>query len=696
MNEINWLSVDTLCSEEMVKVWKDHFSLPPLVNDLGNFRVMPDPMGIQDFLFPPFSGKGEGTGMLYINRKHPASERVEIGYTWYPDRVRRRSKIDGLEIETITRAVSNYPGALILLTVTNLGKDPRKVEVGIKLAGRLLHTIDGWASIGPEIGLFYPHPETYHYDNDLGAMRFSSHPQAFSTQGTRPKPDAIEGKTFLYNVTLKSGESWTLHFVVALGESEEKASEKFSQLINNFDKASLQARQCWEDKIKSAFIPNNSIFSGHLPTLHTKEEGLARLYYIAFMGSLCCRRSNPLSQYGTTYITLMPNHWTTASFLWDMMISATFYALLDPDVLRKMIEVWLTVDLNKYLATDYVTGKGLGYWYAVNNTAIVRLAYNYLRWTGDFLWLDKIVMEKPIIDHLEKHALMWHTLDKNGHGLADCGGILNLLECVTTYIHEVAGFNAMWVAALRQVAGFRRLKGDLSKAKALEEDAKNLLKNVLALYADGKGYWRCKQPDSSFNDVRHIYDFIAVLESISADLPEKTKKEMVEYFQREHQTECWMRGLSTWDDDVHRSFRVDLQWTGSYPSLPAQVINGLYKIGYGEIGLKWLRKIAPIALQGPLGQAHWIETIVPPFKGGAYKCAPHFPYGADWTVASNGAHPAMFIESLFGVNATLNEGLKWNNQWGSLDTNARLENLRYQNKNYCVTRKGIREITEAL
>jgi len=152
-----------------------------------------------------------------------------------------------------------------------------------------------------------------------------------------------------------------------------------------------------------------------------------------------------------------------------------------------------------------------------------------------------------------------------------------------------------------------------------------------------------------------------------------------------------MRGLSTWDDDVHRSFRVDLQWTGSYPSLPAQVINGLYKIGYGEIGLKWLHKIAPIALQGPLGQGHWVEMVVPPFKGGAYKCASHFPYGADWTVASNGAHPAMFIESLFGVNATLNNGLQWIKQWGSLDPDAKLENLRYQNKNYRVTRKGIEE-----
>lgn len=688
MSERKWLQVDNLCSDEQFKTWKDHFNPPPMVNDLGSLRVMVDPMGIQDLMFPPFSGKNEGTGMLYINRRHPASESVKVGFTWYPDRVRRRSEIDGFKIEAISRAAAADRAALVLLNITNPGSEKRQLEVGIKIAGRLIHTIDGWASIGPHIHHNLEHPEKWSYHSDLGGMIFSSQPKAFSAQGTRPLPGAVEGKTLIYNISLDPGKTWMLKFVLALGESEDEAAGLFSSLIDDFDGQCRKTRDRWQDKINSAFTPGNSFYSGSLPYLQTENDDISRLYYMSFMGSLLCRRDNPLSTYGPTFITLLPNYWTTATFLWDWMIAGPYYALLDPALHRNILEVWLQMDLSKYLATDYVTGKGLGNWYAVNNPAMVRLANDYLRYTGDFAWLRKEVGGRKVIDGLEEHALAWHTLDKHGHGLADCGSVDNLLECVSTYVHEVAGFNAMWVAALRSVAAFRRIIGDEARAAELEKDAAGLLKNTLSLYADGKGYWRCKQPDGSFNDVRHIYDLIAVLESISGDLPDKIKKEMVDYFQREHQTECWMRGLSSWDDDVYRSFRVDLQWTGSYPSLPAQVMNGLYNIGRNDVALPWLEKIAPIALQGPLGQGHWVEGVVPPYKGGPYKCAPHFPYGTDWTVASNGAWPAMFIESIFGARATLTDGLQWRDLWGSFDPDARLEGLRYQGALYDITKNG--------
>ena len=684
------LSVDGLGSEEIVKKWKDHFSHPPCTNDFGSFRVGPDPMAVCDFLMPPFSTNGETTASLYVNRKHPPSEGVAIGYIWYPDRVRRRCEMEGLSIETVARAAVRRPAALILLTATNPSTETREAEIAVKVAGRAIHTIEGWAGIGPKIDHVLGHPEAWRYDADLGAMRLSSAPKAFSAQGSVPRPDAVDGKTLFYNLRLKAGESWTLRFVVVLGESEAAAADLFLSLIRDFDEECAAARRDWEEKIRAAFTPGNSLFSGHLPTLHTDDRELERLYYTTFAGAvLCCRRDNPLSSYGVTYITVMPNYWTTTSFVWDMMFSATCWALIDPAILRKMIEIWLGVDLSVHLATDYVTGRALGYWYAVNDTAIVRLAYTYLRYSGDLAWLDKRVGGKSILDHLDAHALRWHELDKNGHGLADCGGVLNLTECVSTWTHEVAAMNAMWVAALRQVADLRAARGETARAQALRADAEALLKNLLTLYADGKGYWRCRQPDGSYNDVRLGYDFAAVLESIPDDVSEKMRREMTEHFQREHQTRCWMHSLSPWDDDAQRDFRVDWQWAGTYPSMPAHAANGLYNIGRGEIALDWMRRVARIARQGPLGQAHWVEGLVEPFQGGAHKCAPHWPYGANWTVIANGAYLGMFVESFFGAQATLTEGLKWRDLWGSFDPNAHLENLRYQGKDYRVTRKGI-------
>lgn len=688
-SKIPLLDCNHLGSSEMWQYWGDHFNHPPLFNDLGCFRTGPNPMDIYNFMMPPFSGNGEGTAILYLNRQHAALSNVKVGFTWYPDRVRRRARFEGFDVETITRALPDEPGALIQLTLVNPSSQARSVEVGIKLAGRLKHTIEGWEGIGPVIGILDEHRESWCYDKRLGAMCFSSTKQAFSFQGTSPPPDVVEGKTFLYKLRLRAGERWVLNFIAALGESEDIARERYIRHLRNFDQSCQMVQNLWNDRIRKAFIPGNDHYSGHLPTFITQNDDLLRLYLMTTLGCIALRRNNPIGSYHPAFVTLSPNYWTTASFLWDMMIAGPFYALLDPDVMRKHIEVWLGSDIKNYLATDYVTGKPLGYWYAVNSSAIVRLAHDYLRFSGNFQWLNSRVKGRPIIDLLQEHALMWHTYDQHGHGLADCGGVINLLECVSTYTHEVAAFNAMWVAALRQVARMRRARGEAAIARKLEGDASRLLGNVMSLYARGKGYWRCRQPDGTFHDVHHVYDFVAVLESIAGDLPKKVQQEMAAYFFENHKTENWTRGLSPWDDDAHRSFRVDLQWTGSYPSISAQAINGLFKIGFGDMAFKWLLKIAPVAHQGPLGQAHWVDPLFPSFKGGAWKCSYAFPFMVDWVVAANGAYPAMIIESVFGVDATLNDGLKWKGMSPILERKASLKNLFYQGRNYNIDRNGI-------
>ena len=178
--------------------------------------------------------------MLYINRKHPASEDVEIGYTWYPDRVLRRTKMEGLEIETVTRAAADLPGALIELTLYNPESTPRDVEVGIKVAGRLLHTLEGWASIAPTVEQGWTgidtnpdqseeFPEKWRYEPDLGAMVFSSRPRAYSTHGTLPAADRMKEKTLLYNIHIEPRDRWKLQFAVAPWEDGRGIGRSVSQ-----------------------------------------------------------------------------------------------------------------------------------------------------------------------------------------------------------------------------------------------------------------------------------------------------------------------------------------------------------------------------------------------------------------------------------------------------------------------------------
>ncbi len=126
---------------------------------------------------------------------------------------------------------------------------------------------------------------------------------------------------------------------------------------------------------------------------------------------------------------------------------------------------------------------------------------------------------------------------------------------------------------------------------------------------------------------------------------------MTEFFINELQTPTWMHALSPGDDNVMFSVRPDHQWNGSYPAWPAQAATGLYKIGEVDIAFKWLKGIPKSANQGPLGQAHFVETAIDMESGGARKGTPEGPYINDWTVSSTGSWTNIIIESIFGVDA---------------------------------------------
>ena len=211
--------------------------------------------------------------------------------------------------------------------------------------------------------------------------------------------------------------------------------------------------------MKAAFTPGNSIFSGHVPTLVTTDDNLKRIYHSAVMSALYFRRTTPHSVYGTTYVTLMPRYWETTTFLWDISLSAMLLSMLDPAVLRGMMEMWMKLDMHKHFGTEFLTGAGVGPWYSVNDYAMCRMAKEYLRWTGDRAWLDKEVDGKKVLNHLLRYAEHWRELNVNKHGLADYGGVTNLLEAVSSYVHEVAGLNAANVHNLRFAAELVEYKG---------------------------------------------------------------------------------------------------------------------------------------------------------------------------------------------------------------------------------------------
>jgi len=379
----------------------------------------------------------------------------------------------------------------------------------------------------------------------------------------------------------------------------------------------------------------------------------------------------------------------TLSFPWDTSLTSLGLALLDPDPLRRLVETWFVQDMHQHLATDYVSGEGVGPWYAVNDMAIVGCAQNYLRVTGDFAWLDKRIGDHTVLEHLISHATYWKQLDKNGHGLGDYGKIENLLEVVSTYLHETAGMNAGNVSSMRFVADLLERRGDSSRATQLRVEAKELAQRInQKLYVPGKGWWKCGQPDGSFVEVRHCYDFLSVLDNMAEDLSESQKQEMSHFFWSELYSPYWMRALSPDDADATWNIRPDHSWLGAYAAWPPMTAKGLYKMDASSRISPWLRNLAKAGNQGPIGQAHFVETVFPLEHGAAYKCPTDAPYLNDWCCISGGGFTDLVINTIFGADLTLSNGIKVRPRLADFDSKARLVNLRYQGKNYVISDKG--------
>ena len=286
------------------------------------------------------------------------------------------------------------------------------------------------------------------------------------------------------------------------------------------------ARKAWDKALADAFDPSSDGFSGSLPILETSNEALRKLYWWGVLGVIWFRRDNPASVIGRTYDTLMPRYWQTTTFIWDYSLSSLTHALLDPEPMRKHIEHWIDLDIHKHFGTEWLTGGPVGYWYSVNDFAMTRLVRDYVRFTGDARsWTLRWVRSRwRSIVH--DWATAWRGL-RGEHALADYGGIDNLMECVSSYVHEVASFNAANVWCLRVAAEVAARSGDEDRASLLRKEADEQAGHVNELYVEGAGFWHARQPDGSLVPVRHCYDFNIVGTTIAADLSESQRAEMV-------------------------------------------------------------------------------------------------------------------------------------------------------------------------
>lgn len=685
--------VEFLASSVMTHKFGDFFNPPGITNFLGVLQTEFDPTGISSLNFPPFAMAMNNTANLFINDRFFQATGRPVSYTWYPDRVERVAEYQGLHIHTVTVLAVKKRAALIKILVENRTGQTKHVKIRLGCQGAITKKTSGWTHQFPPS----EKNNKVEVDSKRKALIFSAREsKAVMVQGMFPLPDVVNDRAMEYSFSLGTGTKWSASYVTTIAENASQSLEVYDQLITQVDKEIENTRLDWNKELKAIFTPGNDRFSGSLPELETSNKDILRLYAMAALGVVYFKRDNPDSIHGRTYDTLMPRYWPTVTFIWDYALSSFVHSLLDPQVMRKYLQYWMKLDIHKHFGTEFLTGGPVGYWYAANDFNMMVLINDYLRWTGNYKWLETVIDDpenktrKPVIDYVESYALGWKKFQSSA-GLADYGEIDNLMECVSTYIHEVASLNAANVFNMRTASKIFGIVGNSNTSTLLNSEAQKLVNEVQKLYADGKGYWHSRFPDGKMVDVRHCYDFFTILNTISADLSEKQKSEMVNFFKKELQTKSWMRALAPSDNDSMFSVRPDHQWNGAYPAWPAHSLSALYKAGQEDLAYEWLCGLAKSFNQGPLGQAHFVEDVIDAEDGGARKSPYELPYHTDWACSGAGSWVSVIIESLFGVHAEISGGISAIPKFSSFDSKAELHNLVYRGEKYVVSKDGLKK-----
>jgi hypothetical protein len=363
--------------------------------------------------------------------------------------------------------------------------------------------------------------------------------------------------------------------------------------------------------------------------------------------------------------------------------------------MRRYLEHWISTDIHTHMGTEWLTGEPVGVWYAVNDYAMCVTIDAYVRATGDLGWLAQELpgpggVPMSVVGHLDRFVCNWRRF-RSESGLANYGGIGNLLECVSTYVDEVASLNAANVWMLRKAAEVARFLGDEIAGLWYDAEAGVLAGDIGQLYAAGQGHWYARQRDGRLVPVRHCYDFSTVAATIAQDLTPKQQAEMVAFFVRELQTPTWMRALSDRDTDASYNVRPDHQWTGAFPAWPPTAAAALYRFGRGDLAASWIHGLARSANQGPFGQAHFADGVLAPESGGALKAPSELPWITDWACAANGSWVDLVVSSVFGVRFGLDGEVSAEPQLDGLDVDARLLGLTVQGRTWDIDATGAHE-----
>lgn len=635
-------------------------SLPALDNSLGSGKATHDAVGIGDLSFPPITMTGD-TGSVLVDGLPATLEETR----WYPYQILREARMGNLVLETAVRMPYEERALMFHVVAKNIGTLPQTFDVTVNLSA--------WTSRHEKWGWGVPRPKDAP-DQFVVAQGSNGRYVLFQALTNHlancfafdQKLDEIfvhdNAADASWHVTLKPGESASLNYALAIGEKTRAVKREAMKLANHFQTAFDQAPRDWQERFDAMFTPGNRYFSGSLPVLVTPDANLRRTYYMSALTLLSVLRTGfPVAP--RVYVSNSPESNCTMMYFWDTREWATVFALFDPVTLKNCLRSWLAKNIYDGYSEEYLTGSLEGPWYSANDYSIFVLLNDYLNVTGDRAFLSEKIGDKTVLQHMDAIATHWQSLVHPGQTLADYGKASNLLECVPTYIHEVASFNAANVWMMRRVAEIEAAQGGEARAEQLRADANRLLPAVLALYEPGQGVWNAQYEDGERVQIRHVFDFATIGLTIPNDLTPRMRSEMTDFVERELLTDHWMRAQSLSDIAAARSNRPDHGPMGAFAAWPAETMATFCEFGEFGKALDLLNRCVGVTYEGPYSQSRELSSTQPDALARITSRGGSPTSHQTYTESAGGAFAETIIRGFFGYQPNfLNNQLIFNSQ----------------------------------
>lgn len=614
---------------------------PSVTNTTGALGCTENLTGFQFCAFPPVAQGGQAAVLLVDGKPLAATS-----FRWFPYQALRRATLDGLEFQSATRLGSKSPDVAIHVGIHN--PTNRVIQATLSLANptgfRKVPGVWDWNNRGVDPNDGFRHDVTTDAETIVDTKS--------GTQFT------VRSQLLHAKVTFAPGQTREFDIDCGCGPGSRSAKGVFDEAFRG-----------WNARWKAAFGPGNRIYSGNLPTLETADAKLKRTYYMSIVTLLAMERTD-FPHAKRCFVTVGPEYGTTLEYFWDTALFANIYSLLDPVNARANLEAWFTVDIHHHYAIDYLTGEGVGPWYAPNDFSVFTTCWKYGTVAGGPAFMHANA------DRFRAWAEFWKTLVRPGEKLADFGDNDNLLECSPAYVNMVPSLNAAQVGLMRDAASVAAPE----KRDALLEDADRLAQAVLAQYVPGDGVWLTKHRDGSTVANRHVYDYLTIGLSMTQDLDAKHRAEMTAFVNRELLADGWIRAMSLSDPHAAESDRPDHGPKGAYPGWPALAGLTMAKFGQFDSMMSLIHRCEAATWQGPYPQG--FELLQVP---GTDRWIPRIARrGCDYNESCGAAFAETVIAGLFGVEWNIDGTPRLDSKTVPRPVSARLTNLR--------TRTGLRRV----